>query len=160
MLDREEELELQEEIKRCELEYLNDIKVRIKELYKIAVDEKIYQYYSPTTYVRTYDYLNSVDVKLDSRNNSLFVFADLNEGMGHNSVVTGEDESANINNWIINGHDDGIGIKKQGYNQYHRYEGRDEVLTYAQELIQREFPDLKVQIINDNKGYDDISEYL
>jgi hypothetical protein len=152
-MDANEELQLNAEIKLKMQEYLDSIRDRVIELYKQAIQNKLYNYYTPNTYDRTYDYLNSVNVQIV--NNKLYVFADMNEGMGHYSTVTGEDESANINNWVINGHNDDSNV----YNEYHHYEGRD-ILDYAQELIQSEFPDLQVKIMNDGQGFTDISELL
>ena len=134
-MDYEDEKYFNEQLIKSQQEYLNKIKERVKQLMKQAIQEKVYNYYEPNTYVRTMQLIECVDVHVN-RDNELYVYVD---NQFYYSAVDGSPQDPDFINYIINeGHDDGIGEKARGKNQYHRYEGRH-FLEYAQELIDKEF---------------------
>lgn len=147
-MDREEEKWLEEQIKKYQAELIKGVQKRLVELFKQALDETVYDYYQPSVYDRTYMLKESVRTHYDSKKNTVYVYPDIN--YGYWSAVDGRDVSAAVPYWVQEGHDDGIGIKKKGENQYHRYEGRH-YLERAKELIDKEFKDsgIKVEIINE-----------
>jgi hypothetical protein len=122
---------------------LNKIGDRVVQLFKQAIEEKIYNYYEPTVYERTYMFLESVKYHYNWQDGSLFVFSDINTG--YYSVVDGSDQTQNISKWLEYGHNDG-----RGNGQYHNYEGRG-YLERAYELIKNEYPNLEVKIISDEE---------
>jgi len=138
-MDKQDELYINEQIIEFQQMYLQKIKNRVKELFKQAVDEKVYKYYTPNTYERTYQMLENIDVKIGTDDN-LYVYVD---NQFYYSAVDGSPQYPNFINYIIQeGHSDG-----KGTNQYHDYEGRD-YLGYAKELIDKEF-DCDCEIISD-----------
>lgn len=113
--------------------------------------ECVYNYYSPNTYdiennnERTNQLINSVDGKIDDEGN-VVIFINTDKLSYHN--VLGEDTSNKIPWLVENGHDDGIGEKEQGKNQFHRYEARN-YLELAQQIISDKLG-VECEIINDN----------
>ena len=121
--------------------YLESIKNRISELFKQGIQESIYDYYSPTEYNRTYNFLNSVRTDIDLVTGKMFVYADVTSG--YVSAVSGKDVSDSISNWLNKGHYD-----YKGSGEYHSYEKRNYLLRcYA--LIHDEFPELDLEIIEE-----------
>lgn len=129
---------LEEELKK----YLNQIKQRVIELYRQAIEETIYNAHSPTQYKRTYQMLNSIAVKFE--NDKLIIYTDT-ANMSYYSAVDGRDATELVP-WMLEqtGHMDGTGI----VNLYHYYPER-RFLERAKELIQNEFPDLQIEIIKE-----------
>lgn len=127
--------------------YYKNMENRISELFKQAIQENVYDYYaSPRVYERTYTFINSVKVHLDLESGQLYVYNDLNDGSSYYSVVDGSSQYQNISHWIESGHEDSTGIA----NQYHTYEGR-RYLERAKELIMAEFPELEIEIIDNEE---------
>jgi hypothetical protein len=125
---------------------IEQVQKRCIELYRQAILENVYLYYNPKVYSPTDQLLNAISVKVDG--NTILVYSDTSM-MHYTSMVSGEPVQEFIPYWIQQGHDDGIGEAQPGYNQWHRYEGRH-FLEKAQALIKREFPSLKIRIINDS----------
>ena len=121
--------------------YLKSIQSRVEALFKQGIDEAIYQYYSPVEYRRTYMFLNSVKAHIDLATGKMYVYSDINTG--YHSVVSGDDVTNSISNWLESGHYDG-----RGSGEYHSYEKRD-YLERCYELIHNEFPELTLEIIKE-----------
>lgn len=145
MLDAEELKYLDGLVDNYEKEYLDSIKDDIIKLFRDAIQKILYDYYDPVIYERQYRLLDNVKIDL-KEDNSLFVYTDV-LNVGYKSAVTGNNVGDMLDIFVFEGHDDEIGEKKQGMNQYHRYEKR-EVLETAKEMIQEKYPDLKVYIVN------------
>lgn len=142
MLDAEELAYINKLFEEEKKEYLLSISSKVKELFIEAIKFAVYDYYTPSVYERMYRLLDNVDVRLTD-DDSLFIHLDLNEGLGYSSAVTGAEVSQYIADFIIEGHQDNTNIM----DQYHKYEPR-KILEIAKQLIQTEFPDLKVEIEN------------
>lgn len=128
------DIAIQEEYNR----YLQQVKERVKQLFKQALKECVYDYYIPNTYERTYQMLNNVNVHINE-NGEIYVYTD---NQFYTSAVDGSPQSPDFINYIIeHGHHDG-GTN----NQYHNYEGRH-YLERAKELIENEF-DCKCEIVS------------
>lgn len=144
--------DLQAQFKKQIDEYLQHIQSRVEKLFKQAIQSAIYDYYTPVQggYHRNDTFLNSVKAHIDLETGIMYVYNDLNEGSNYYSEVDGSPQFQNLANWMEYGHSDGYGIASKGYNQYHQFEGR-RYLETARDLIQSEFPDLKIEIIgNEN----------
>lgn len=115
---------------------------RVEELFKQAIDETIYEAYSPNTYDRTYMFRDSVKAHYDENEDVIYVYSDINTG--YYSAVDGRDVTPAISYWLEHGHEDNTGIN----NAYHSYSGR-EYLRRAEELIKKEFPDLDIEIVDE-----------
>lgn len=150
-MDNYDEEFFQQLLKEKEQEKLQDDSEEIKELFEKAIQSSIYDYYTPKYYNRNYTFLNSVVTHLDIENNTLYVYSDINEGDEYYSAVDMSPQFQNINNWLEDGHSDGIGIKVPKFNQYHEFEGRN-FLEKAEELIKEQFPDYNIKIIKDNEN--------
>lgn len=119
------------EIETYITQYFNEIKDIVKDSFREAIKETVYDYYSPIQYQRTEQMINNIQVHLN-KDNELYVYVD---NQMYYSAVDGNQQDPNFINYIIeHGHDDGIGIQQKGYNQYHIYEGRH-YLERAKELI-------------------------
>jgi len=135
MYDLEAELQKQIDL------YLKNISERVTKLMTDAIQQSIYDEYSPTTYKRTYTFLNSVNAHINPDGN-IFVYVDINEGTQYYSVVDGSSQYMNISNYLEGGHSDSTGIN----NEYHNYGARN-YLEKAEELIHNEFKELNIEII-------------
>ena len=129
-------------------EYLMTIQNKVEELFKEAIQESIYDYYTPIPeehggYHRNYTFLNSVTAHIDMKSGIMYVYSDLNEGSQYYSAVDGSPQFQNIGHWMESGHSDNTGYG----GQYHQFEGRN-YLERAKELINQEFPDLQIQILD------------
>jgi len=120
---------------------LKTIQSRLEQLLKDSIMSEIYSKYSPTTYVRTYMFLESVRAYVNDMG-EIYVYSDVNTG--YYSAVSGEDVSSSISGWLEGGHSDNTGIN----NQYHNYTPRL-YLEKAYSLIKSEYPMLRVSIIDD-----------
>ncbi|MCD3321817.1 hypothetical protein G8V07_15235 [Clostridium botulinum D/C] len=119
--------------------YLEHVKERVRELFKQALRECVYDYYTPNSYERTYQMLNNVNVHINEEG-ELYVYTD---NQFYTSAVDGSPQTPNFINYTIeHGHHDG-----KGTNQYHSYEGRH-YLERAKELIDNEFK-CNCEIISD-----------
>lgn len=139
-------------IKECIEEYIHDtleeFQDKINQIFKDALNSELYNIYTPNTYERNYNLLNSVKTHIDYNNNSLYVYCDINEGM-YFSNVTGEDVGQYLSDWLMGtGHHDNSSIM----NEYHNYNFRD-VLQVAKDRIESE-TGLEVEIVdNDSDEY-------
>lgn len=139
-------------IKECMKEYINDtleeFKNKINEIFKDSLNIGLYNIYTPSTYERTYNLINSVRTYIDYNNNNLYVYCDVNEGT-YFSNVTNEDIGQYLPEWLMDtGHNDNTMID----NEYHNYEVRS-VLGIAKNRIEYE-TGLVVDIVDkDNEEY-------
>ena len=147
MIDNEEEMELQEEIQRCKLEYLTQIKNRLIELFQEAIQEKIYDISNPdmTWWQRTNDFINSIDFKFES-NDSALVYVNVDK-LNYFSYVNFQETSNDVSDEIpllleFGHHSD----KSNQYGMYKDYSGRYYLET-ALLKMQSEYPDLKFEIV-------------
>ena len=124
-------------------EYLMTIQNKVEELFRQSIQECIYDYYQPTVYQRNYTFLNSVTAHIDLASGVMYVYSDINEGTQYYSAVDGSPQFQNIGHWMESGHSDNTGYG----GQYHQFEGRN-YLERAKELINQEFPDLQIQILD------------
>lgn len=141
-MDSDDELYFQEILKQYQKEYFAQVSTDLIELFKTAINDTIYDIYSPTQYTRTYMLRESVVARFNEQEGALYVYSDINTS--YYSAVDGRDVSQAIQWFIEEGHNDNSGIN----NMYHNYSGRH-YLEKAQELIKQKFPDLKIEIIND-----------
>lgn len=123
--------------------YFKEIEQDIIQIFQEAIDQTIYDAYTPNTYKRTYMFRDSVRCHYDYKNNVLYVYSDINTG--YYSAVDGRDVTPAISYWLQEGHSDGTGID----NQYHNYQGRN-YLEKAEKMIKEKYPDLKLKIVNDS----------
>lgn len=123
--------------------YLESIKGRLEELMKEAIQQTIYDAYTPVEngYQRTYTFLNSVVAKINPEGN-INLYVDLNEGSQYYSTVDGSPQYSNISEYLEGGHSDSSGIN----NMYHNYSPTS-YLEKASELISQEFPGLNIEIV-------------
>jgi hypothetical protein len=130
-------------------EYLELVQERVKEIFQESLDDGLYDIYNPSVYHRNYSLRDSVTTHIDTENNILYVYPNINEGIYY-SAVTGEDVSQYVADWIlVTGHHDGSSVD----NMYHNYDARN-VLQIAKQKIEKEFG-FDVEIIdNENNIYE------
>jgi hypothetical protein len=140
-MDSNDDLYFQEILKEYRKEYFTQVSLDLVELFKQALDETVYDI-KATTYERTYMLKNSVVARFNELEGALYVYSDINTS--YYSAVDGRDVSQALQWFVEEGHSDDSGIN----NQYHNYQGRH-YLEKAQELIEQNYPDIKIEIIND-----------
>lgn len=141
-MDTNDDLYFQEILKEYKKEYFTQVSLDLVELFKQALDISVYDMYSPTTYERTYMLRESFVARFNELEGSLYIYSDINTG--YYSAVDGRDVSQALQWFIEEGHNDNSGID----NEYHNYAGRH-YLEKAKELIEQNYPDIKIEIIND-----------
>lgn len=139
--------ELWAEIESQYKDELRKISDRVVQLMQEAIQETVYDVSDPnmTWYERTESFKNAVDVKFDN-DGDLIVYINtsrLNLYSWVNFKQT-ENESSEIVPWLLEEGHHG----QNGYGMYRNYSGRH-YLEVAQEKISREFPELDIQIINE-----------
>ena len=136
---------------------LDSIGGHVVQLFKQAIQEKVYDYYSPIPeekggYKRTMAFIDSVTFEYIWEEDSLFVYTDITSNTYSSRYGDKGDVSEYVATWLEHGHSDGIGVVRDGENQFHEYEGRS-YLERAYELISKAYPFLYVEIV------DEVAEY-
>jgi hypothetical protein len=129
------------DLKDFDTQILEDIKNDLKYLYRKAIQESVYDRYSPTEYVRSYELRDSIRVEF--KDGALYIFNDIND-LYYESAIDGRLTSSIIPYLVEGGHKDDTGI----HDAYHDYGGRH-FLEVAKEMITSKYPDVKCEIIND-----------
>lgn len=136
-------------------EALVEISDEIRNLFKDAIQKAVYDYYTPKRWNRHETILTSEDAFTISQekgkmtmviNTDIFNYISAVDGSNVSNLVWGF-LASNKNKNGQTGHDDSIGKRRRGYNQYHRYEKR-KYLELAKDLIESEYEGVKVEIIN------------
>jgi hypothetical protein len=140
-MNNDEKIYLDKLIKEYQNQYLKKIQNDLQELFKQAIEEAVYDQYSPTVYERTYQLRDRFGVKFQG--DKLIIYNDT-DNMNYASAVDGRDVTGLVPYIINTGHSDDTGIN----NMYHNYPSRN-FLSLAKEMINRKYPELKVEIISD-----------
>ena len=151
MLDREEEIELQREIKRCELEYLNEIKEDLKQILHEALMDTVFSY-SPMQYQRTNQLENLQNIDFQFNDNNLFIYINTDNMIYYSNENKSTPVDADkVVHFLEVGHDvsgDYARDSNSTYNYWNNYPAQY-FLELAQQRIQSKYPDLIVQVIRD-----------
>lgn len=141
MLNSDDFKFISETIKEMKDQYLQDIVQDCQQIYKDNIEKMVYDMYSPTQYVRTYDMENSVTFKLEG--DTIFIYNDTNK-MDYYSAVTGDSVSGNaVVNYVNYGHNDYSPIN----NNFHHYLERN-FLEQTKEDIENKY-NIKVEIVDE-----------
>lgn len=121
---------LEEQIDLLCMTNLLAIQNEAENILRNAIQNRVYDYYAPSWYDRTYELLNSIhsDIRHMGNNYTLYVYVDT-EMLNYNSFYSGENVSMEVPFWINKGHNASgylpiNGSGEQFYNQFHAYEGR------------------------------------
>lgn len=130
---------LDEQIKKSFNQQLNSIKDRVREIFKEALNQDIYNRRNPSEYDRTYQLLDAINVEI--KDDSLIVFID-SDILNYTSAVDGRSVSSAVPRFL-RGHDDSSNID----NWYHHYP-KSNYLETAKEMIESELG-LRCEIIDE-----------
>ena len=139
-LDNDDLKYIEQQIKLYQEDLLRQIQDDLKDLFQQAIQESIYDRYDPVEYQRSYDFLNQIGMKFVD--DKLIIYNDIND-MYYTSAVDDSEVTSALPWFLEHGHSDGI-----GNNLYHDYSGRH-YLEVCKEFIESKYPDMKVQIIDD-----------
>lgn len=124
-----------------------EIKRDLVKLFRQAIQSEVYDKYHPKEYKRTYQLRNKVAISLDK--NTIYVYCDV-ASMNYTSAINFMRDVSYAVPWFIQeGHNRNIPKPKPMYDIY----PARHFLEKARELIQNEYPFLKVEIKNDAPPY-------
>ena len=145
-MDIEDELYFQIQLNQFEQQYLKEIAEDCLKLFKEAIDESVYDSYSPTWYPRTMQLLNQCTYHIDNKLNTLTIYVDT-DNITYNSWINYKDTGIEVGSavpyFVESGHMDGILIE----NEYHEYQPRYYLEKAKSKILSRYGFD--VEIIND-----------